>query len=799
MRRKLFVTFLLVLLYHAADAQTVILHVTVKTPAKDSSLNATIQLYSLPDTVLIASQVSNADVNTFSVNTFSKYFIKVSAVGYEAKDKTIAVTNKTANVIIELKTKSALLNTVVVTSKKPLIKQEDDKTIVDAEVLANSSTSAYEVLEKTPGAVVDQDGNVYLNSSTPATIYINGRQMRMSTDDIASLLKSLPAGSVSKIEIIRTPSAKYDAANSGGIVNVVLKKGIKIGTTGSVNARYDQGVYGTATVGFSLNSSVGKVNSYVSYQYTNRKSFENINSTRLTNGDTLLSQSSFTKYKTITNYIGGGVDVQLNKKLYISYDMRLSANSNHNNALSTNNFSDSGMQNYFYQSNTPIITNGNSFFINNTLSSKYLVDSLGSTWTNEVDYTYNSNNKAQSYTDNYTLPLLPAQNGNGTLNNHSNFVDFKSDLAWQLKHKFLIETGFKISDATNKNNALYYIQIDNMPQQVDPYQTNTFTYKEDISSAYLQLSKTWKEINFKAGLRLENTSLTGVQTVPTDTSFSIKRNDLFPYFYIKRPLFKIFGYPLVGNAIFRRSITRPGYGMLNPSPEFIDPFTYNVGNPALKPQFTTNYELNATYNDFPVFAIGTNNTKDIFSSVTYQNDTTKIAYRTFDNLGSYKEVYGRLFGGLPAGGKYFMYVGAQYNHIEYNGTYEGKPLNYSRGSWTFFTGHELKVTSTLKINLHAWMYVNGFRAFNELKTLGQATMSVTKTFMDKKLSVILSGNDILNTNVTKFHLQQANVLVNGTRTQDTRRIGLTIRYNFGIAHKEEKKELFQQPVTPDSN
>jgi len=146
------------------------------------------------------------------------------------------------------------------------------------------------------------------------------------------------------------------------------------------------------------------------------------------------------------------------------------------------------------------------------------------------------------------------------------------------------------------------------------------------------------------------------------------------------------------------------------------------------------------------------------------------------------------------------YPPATYNHIQYIGEYESLPLNYSRGSWTFFTGHEFKATSSLKFNINAWMYVNGFRAFNELKTLGQLNMGITKTFVDKKLSIILSGNDILRTNKSVFHLQQGEVLVNGTRTQDTRRIALTLRYNFGIAPKEEKKELFnQQPVNTEAN
>ncbi len=105
-----------------------------------------------------------------------------------------------------------------------MITQEDDKTVIDPESLAEASASGYEVLEKTPGLFVDQDGNIYISSLTPATVQFNGREMKMSAADIATLLKSLPPNSISKIEIVRTPSAKYDASGSGGVVNVVLKK-----------------------------------------------------------------------------------------------------------------------------------------------------------------------------------------------------------------------------------------------------------------------------------------------------------------------------------------------------------------------------------------------------------------------------------------------------------------------------------------------------------------------------------------------------------------------------------------------
>ncbi|HSC38595.1 MAG TPA: TonB-dependent receptor plug domain-containing protein, partial [Chitinophagaceae bacterium] len=394
-----------------AAAQTVRVQVILKGPAGDSLSNATIEVYTLPDSLLLQSHLSQGPPVVFMLKPNARYRINASAVGFETTGKTISAAGRSMAVTLELRLKNTSLATVTVVSKKPLLKQEDDKTIVDATELANSSTNGYEVLEKTPGVVVDQDGNVYLNSTTPATVYINGREMRMSTEDIAALLKSLPAGAISRIEILRTPSARYDAANSGGIVNVVLKKGVKTGTTGSVNVRFDQGVYATPSAGFSINKSAGKINSYISYQYTGRRYYEDIESKRRTGADTLLDQNSATKYMANTHYIGGGLDIALSKKFNIAYDGRLTNTANDNHAGSTNEFSHAGTQSDFFQSQTAIGNKGNNLFSGNTLSSKLKLDSSGSEWVNEISYTWTKNTNTQLYTTDYLLPPAPTLNG----------------------------------------------------------------------------------------------------------------------------------------------------------------------------------------------------------------------------------------------------------------------------------------------------------------------------------------------------------------------------------------------------
>ncbi len=710
-------------------------------------------------------------------------------------NRKITIEDSALYITVQLSHKINNLGNVTVISRRPLIRQEDDKTIVDAEALANSSTNAYEVLEKTPGAVVDQDGNVYLNSTSPASVYINGREMKLSSADLASLLKSLPAGSVSKIEILRNPSAKYDAASNGGIINIVLKKGVKIGTSGSMNAGYFQGVYSTKTAGINLNRSAGKLTSYFSYQFTDRNNFEKLNSTRLIKIDSsLLAQDAYTTYPASTNYIGAGVDIELNKKLSIGYDLRFTKTSNKSYAVNPIAISNNETGLVLGKNESDITNKNRSVFIGNNLSAKYKIDTLGSEWSTELGYTYFKNYNAQDYSNYFFLPAKSPTFGDGVNNNRKNIFTFQTDLILKLPEKYNLESGIKAGISNSSNSAEYFKDTGNNIRFTDIFQTNTFRYRETIIAAYLQVSKTFAGFTIKPGLRLETTNINGRQLIPYDTSFFIKRTDVFPYLFIKHKLFKMFGFPLIGNVVYRRSIKRPYYEALNPFPKYVDQYLFDVGNPNLQPQFTTNYEINVTFDDFPVFALGINQTSDIFSNVTYQDNITKIAYRTFDNLGKNKEIYFKVIGGIPPGGKYFFYVGAQYNYNRYEGLYQNQPLNYSRGSYTFFMYQEFKATPTLTFNTQGFMRTKGLQNFYELNNFGGLYVSVNKSILKKKANIILSVNDLLQTNRVNFSLNQADVNARGSRINDTRRLGLTLRYNFGIKPREEKKDIFDAPA-----
>jgi hypothetical protein len=244
-------------------------------------------------------------------------------------------------------------------------------------------------------------------------------------------------------------------------------------------------------------------------------------------------------------------------------------------------------------------------------------------------------------------------------------------------------------------------------------------------------------------------------------------------------------YDLKAYLVYRRTISRPGYQLLNPSQRYIDEYLFETGNPSLRPQFTQNYEANVSVDERPVVALGVNNTKDIFTNVIYQADTShRTSYRTYDNLGSNKEIYFRALGAIPQGKRYFIVAGIQYNHNFYNGLYQGKPLLFRKGSWSIFSYQTLKVTSTTNLTLNGFARFNGQLQFYELSSFGALNFSVSQQLLKRKLVISASVNDIFLTNHNDFTINQGTVNASGFRKADTRRFGIRKKEDLNLLEED---------------
>lgn len=785
------VKFLLVFscfcLFLELDAQT--LKIIIKDKNKDPLTGATVQVIRASDS-LTFNEVS--DVNGLA--QFLKletgiYTIYTNYIGFKENVSNIKVEKKAYQLDIRLEETALDLGEVTIVAKRPLISQEDDKMIIDPEPLAASSISTLEVLEKTPGLFVDQDGNIFLNSASPAIVYINGREQKMSAQDIASILRSLPPGNIQKIEVLRTPSAKYDAASSGGIVNVVLKKGVKIGQNGSVNSSMNQGNFGNQSAGFNLNNGGENQSSYLNLNYLKRDGLDELNSSRNGSLNSLIIQNAKTRTPGSQAFLGFGYNREIRKSWNINTDTRINVNGNNSDAENVTTIQSAEKQ--IISNNINAIQNNNDFLsVNQDLGLNVKKDSIGFEWDTKVSFTYNLTNAAQLYSSSFSSPVSQLIEGNGDAMQNRKFLLTQTDLTFNLPWSVKMESGFKGTFQQFTSQADYFIKVNSL-NTIDPVRTNSFNYKENITAAYFQFSKPLPgNLRVKTGLRAESTRMDGQQKIPYDTSFLIQRLDFFPYLYVSKPIFKIANYELNAFLIYRRTLNRPDYQNLNPAIRYVDQYFYETGNPALKPQFTDNIEANISFDNMPIFAVGRNYISDIFSNVVYQDKTnTNVLVRTFDNVGKNKETYFRLIAAIPPGGRYFFVLGTQYNLSEYDGIYENKPLTFTRGSWRFFTFHQIKLFKETKVNINGFLLLRGQQNFYELETFGQLNVSVNQSFYNKKLTISLSGNDILRTMVTRFSLQQGNVFTQGDRYGDNRRIGLNVRYAFGIQKKETRQGI----------
>ena len=728
----------------------------------------------------------------FNLNSKTIYTLSASFVGYKTLNTTFNTQYSNSQLLFTLNEDSQTLGSVTVTAKKPLMIQEDDKTIVDPEPLAAMSTNAYELIEKTPGLFTDQDGNIYLNSTSPAKVYINGREQKLGASDIASLLKSLPPNSIEKIEIIRTPSASMDASSSGGAVNIVLKKGVKLGRTGTVNTGFNQGKYGNQFVGVSLNRSLETRSSYLNLNFNHRKSYEQSSLDRILGAENRnLNTKSYSILPGYSLFSSFGANFDLSKKFEVGYDGRISFSQsksqieNNSEVFALNNISEK-----FSQNTNSLANTSQSYNINQGVNAKYKLDTKGSELKFDASLDYFETNNGQNYLTTFILPNSSHFSGEGDgLSSRSLFastLDYKN----YFPQKLTLEAGFKTSIQNFKSKTDYSI-VRNGISAKDAFRTNAFDYFENINAAYVQASKTFGKYTLKAGTRLENTVMNGHQSVPSDTTFKINRTDLFPYVFFSRKLFRVASYDLRGYLVARRTITRPVYEYLNPFPRFVDQYIYETGNPSLRPQFTNNLEANISFDERPIFAFGRNYVKDIFTSVVYQDKSNPLtSYRTYDNLGKNTETYFRLLGAIPPGKKYFFVVGSMYMFNNYEGLLDNKPFTFKKGTWSFFTFHQLKLDANSSLYINGFFRANGQQQFYELSNFGNLDFSINRQFFNKKLAVTAQMRDILYSNKYSFGLNQGNITATGFRRTDSRRFGINLRYNFGQKKKSESFDMF---------
>jgi len=222
---------------------------TVRDQGGKSLQSVTISLLRAKDSSMVKAAASNKS-GQYEIDLIAdgQYIVMASSVGFEksySKPLSISPANKNVQVEnLQMTEASKGLAGVTVTAKKPFIETKIDKTIVNVDASPTSAgATALEVLEKSPGVTVDNDGNISLRGKQGVIVMMDGKQTYLSAADLANLLKNTPASALDQIEIMTNPSARYDASGNSGVINIKTKKGKNAGFNGSIMAGFTTSIY----------------------------------------------------------------------------------------------------------------------------------------------------------------------------------------------------------------------------------------------------------------------------------------------------------------------------------------------------------------------------------------------------------------------------------------------------------------------------------------------------------------------------------------------------------------------------
>lgn len=558
-----------------------------------------------PDTKKPVDGTVCDDKGKFTLNKVAagKYDVVITFIGYETQTiEGITVGDKREELnlgLIKLSTGAKVLNEVTVTGQKQLLEEKVDRLVYNAE---NDQTArggdATDVLKRVPMLSVDLDGNVSMRGSSNIQVLINNKPSSIIASSVADALKQIPADQIKTVEVITSPSAKYDAEGSGGIINITTKKNTLQGLTLGIDAGFGlrgsnlglNGNYRQGKMGFSL-GGWGRAN----YNINGR--FESTTVTKDSDG-TLIStniQSADTRNQGVFGNYNFGWDYDINEKNSIAANVRFGARNGENyqeNLLSITN-------------NNTTLRNSHSQDLNNNIDANVTYTHTYAKPQRELSIlgSYGRNNRNNDF-ENIVIQDNSEFTSRGSIQNENDSYNeemtFQVDYQNPIGSNQIIEFGAK--DIMRKVYSEYksFEDVDgsgNFELDDDASLSNNLNYDQNVVGGYLSYTYSAKSgYSFKAGSRYEYTTINAYTQTESDIDIPAY-GALVPSVNISKKL----GNGKTLKAAYNRRIQRPSIRFLNPNIQASNPYNISQGNPTLDPEYANNYELS-----YSTFIKGTN-------------------------------------------------------------------------------------------------------------------------------------------------------------------------------------------------
>lgn len=711
-----------------------------------------------------------------------EYVLAISFLGYHSRRIDVKIVNKNDDIdlgIIKLSQTSQVLQEVTVEGQRSLIEDKVDRMVYNAEKDAtNKGGDATDVLRKVPSLSVDLDGNVTLRGSQNIKVLINNKPSTIVASSVADALKQIPSDMIKSVEVITSPSAKYDAEGSSGIINIITKKntlqGLTLNLDSSVGIRGGNmslnGSYRKGTMGFSL-GGFGRANYNVNGEFVN---------TQLSKSDgTVTTQSAGTRSNGLFGSYQLGWDWDINKTNSITASARYGARNQ-------NAFQDA------LQTNVTRLNGNNTSSIRDVETK----DNSGTIDLN-VDYThtfkkpqqelslsaqYSRNDRKNNFTNIiYGLPDSLVQLGRNRISNinpsYNQETTLQADYQSPIGKTQMIEFGGK--GIFRKVNSTF-TQIGN---------NGSLDYDQNIAASYFSYTLTTKKkYSFKGGVRYEHTDINAVQTAEGGTKTDIN----IPSYGTLVPSFNVSKSLKGGTTLklaYNRRIQRPSLQFLNPNRNASNPSSITEGNPYLSPEFTNNYEftINTFFkNTFLTTALFMRNTTGSIQSIrSTMTDTQGRPYilTTYQNIGN-EDAYGmNLFGNVNISNKFQLGGGTDIYYSKLNNNNPDPVLNAKNEGWvaSFRMFGSYNLTKGWGIQAFSFYRGNQVQLQGSQGGFGIYSLSLKKDFLNKKGSIGFGAENFFTPNGFKINnnIESATISQNSTNTLRNMNFKINFSYRIG--------------------
>lgn len=772
----------------------------------DSSTKAPIEL-----ATVVVIKTDNRAVQSILTGANGSFLLKVpesadltlhiSYLGYHPWSSKISSTAGPVNLgRIGLVAKSGALNEVIVNGRKPLIQSRGDKLIYNAALdISNRSGSAADVLRKAPMITITADGEVKLRGDGNIKVLLNGLPSGILARNLKDALKMIPASSIESVEVITSPSAKYEAEGAAGVINITTKKKMK-GTGGSIDVstgNLEQSVNG------NLNMNRGKfsVNLNLEASLEKLRTVSELNRTSLLDGQPI--GNLFQRNDETQKDRGGFAELAIEYRPDSSQKIGVSishwkAKWPTGSEVYSSYKDKPGVSGYNQISQQSTKVNFTEFSLNYQKKFKHPGQEL------QLISQYSLSDEYSSYlTNQYSLAGKAYFREQSPNTSRSSDFSFQADYAQPLDRSGnnLLEVGGRYSkNRSNSSFTVFNNQHTPGSEQLeeDPARANVMSYYQDIAAAYLNLSfKTRKNWGFRLGTRYENTHQGG-DFRSAQPAFSSQFHNVVSSIMINKKINEVHDWKLS----FTERIRRPWIWDLNPYINASDPRNLSAGNPELKPEVNRMLELVHNYNAPSGFNLN--------STIYFQSNSNSIeSLRTVDSLGvsrtapqniaSNKRLGANFYSGLEINKNWTLSVNAELYHV----WYKSKVLNIGKEANLYAvsinSSYELPKDITIQFSGD---YSNGYVTLQNTTSANYTYhFSVLKECFNKKVSIALSANNpFQHTFIQRSNATAPSFNSNTASWYYNRSFSISIGWKFGSLRsdtdndKEGQMDVGEKPM-----